>query len=128
MSKSNYLENALVDWIKGTTFPAAPASVFASLHTADPGDTGASEHGATAAYARTAITFGADTDGVMSNSAAVEFPQATSNYSAQITHFGVWDASSAGNFLGGAALTTARTIATDDIPRFAIGALTWTET
>lgn len=124
-SKSDYLEAEIYDWLKAGAFPSAPANVYVSLHTADPGDTGASEHGATAGYTRKIIGFSGS--GPISNAANVEFAQATVNYSAAITHFGVWDALSSGNFLGGSALTTSRTISTGDIPRFATGALTWTE-
>lgn len=125
LSKGNYLEDQLMNWLRGTTFPAAPANVYASLHTADPGETGASEHGATAGYTRKIIGFGAGNPA--SNAAIVEYAQASTNYSAAITHFGVWDALSGGNFLGGSILTNSRTISTGDIPRWAAGALTWTE-
>lgn len=125
LSKSDYLETKIMDWLRGTNMPAAPASIYWSLHTANPGDTGASEHGATAGYTRVAGALGAGNPA--SNAAAIEYPQATANYSAQITHFGCWDAASGGNFLGGAALTTARTISTGDIPRWAAGALVWQE-
>lgn len=125
LTKSDYLETKLLDWLRGTNMPTAPVALYWSLHTANPGDTGASEHGATAAYVRTAGALGAGNPA--SNAAAIEFPQASANYSAQITHFGCWDAASGGNFLGGSALTTARTISNGDIPRFAAGALTWTE-
>jgi hypothetical protein len=132
MPKSTYFRQAVLDWLMSTAFPTDPATPYVSLHTADPGLTGASEHGATAAYARVAATpttVMTRSVNVWSNTAAtIEFPQATANYSAQITHFGIWDAATSGNFLGGAALTTARTITTGDIPRFATSALTWTET
>lgn len=127
MSKGDYLETALLNWVRGTAMPAPPAAVHVSLHTADPGETGANEHGATAGYARRPVTF-TDPPSPISNSAVVEFPQATADYSAPITHFGVWDAATAGNFFGGGALTSSRTIRNGDIPRFAVGALTWDET
>lgn len=127
LSKSDYLETKLLDWLRGTNMPAAPANIYWSLHTGNPGETGANEHGATAAYARTAGALGAGNPAA--NVAAIEYPQASANYSAQITHFGCWDAAGAGagNFLGGGTLTTPRTISTGDIPRFAAGALTWAE-
>lgn len=127
MSKSNYLEDALLNWIRGTAFPAAPGAVYVSLHTADPGETGTSEHGATAAYTRVAAAFGAPSNGVIANSAIVDFPQATVNYSAPITHFGLWTGQSGGNFLGGSSLGAPRTITAGATPRFGPGTLTWTE-
>jgi hypothetical protein len=121
---SDYLENAVINWLRGTAMPAAPGTLYVSLHTADPGETGASEHGATAAYARTAATLSAPPSPV-SNTANVEFPTATANYSAAITHVGLWDAASGGNFLGGGALSASRTINNGDTPRFATGTLTF---
>lgn len=125
LSKGDYLETKILDWLRGTNMPAAPAAIYWSLHTADPGETGASEHGATANYTRKAGALGAGNPAA--NAAAIEYNQATVDYSAPITHCGCWDAASGGNFLGGAALTAARTIRAGDIPRWAAGALTWTE-
>lgn len=121
---SDYLENAVLNWLRGTAMPTAPATIYVSLHTADPGDTGASEHGATAAYARKAITLSAPPSPV-SNTVAVDFNEATANYSAAITYAGLWDALTTGNFLGGGALGASRTITTGITPRFPIGTLTF---
>lgn len=125
MSKSDYLETQLLNWLRGTTFPAAPATIYVSLHTGDPGETGANEHGATASYSRKAIVLGAGNPA--SNASAVDFNTATADYSAPITHGGIWDAASGGNFLGGGALPASRTIRSGDIPRVPAGAATWTE-
>lgn len=125
MSKSDTLETNLLNWLRGTAFPTAPTQLYVSLHTADPGETGANEHGATAGYARQPFALG--TGNPASNTANVEFPQATANYSAPITHFGIWSAATAGTYYGGSALSSSVTITTGQIPRFAAGALTWTE-
>lgn len=72
-----------------------------SLHTADPGTTGASEaSGGSPAYARkqTTWTDGAD-DGVI-NGSEVTFDAPAGTY----THYGVRSASTAGTFIGGGAL------------------------
>lgn len=122
---SDYLENAIINWLRGTAMPAAPGTIYVSLHTGDPGEAGASEHGATAAYARVPIVLTAPPSPV-SNTAAVEFPAASANYSAPITHAGLWSALTGGNFLGGGALGTARTITTGITPRFVAGVLTFT--
>ena len=129
MPKSSYLRDALLNWVRNNASMPAPTGRYVSLHTADPGLTGANEHGATAGYGRTAVEFGAPAGGVVANTAVDEHPQASANYSAPITHFGVWDAAGvgAGNFLAGAVLTTPRTFVASDIPRWPIGALTWTE-
>ena len=76
-------------------------AAFMSLHTADPGATGASEvTGGAPAYARVAITWTAGaTDGVSTGTLAGPFnvPAGTT-----ITHVGLWD--SAGNYLDKAVL------------------------
>ena len=53
----------------------------------------------------------------------IAFPQATADWT-QATHFGLWDAASAGNFLGGAALDTAKTVLSGDTAEFASQAIT----
>ncbi len=68
---------------------------FVSLHTADPGTTGASEASG-APYARKALTFPAASTGqVVSAEATVDVPAGT------FTHFGTWSAATAGTFRGG---------------------------
>ncbi|OLT24423.1 hypothetical protein BJF79_13860 [Actinomadura sp. CNU-125] len=76
---------------------------YASLHTADPGSTGASEvTGGSPAYARQAITWNAASAGNLDSSNAPNFdvPSGTT-----ITHWGVWSASSGGTFLFGGSLS-----------------------
>lgn len=75
----------------------AGKATYASLHTADPAGTGASEvTGGSPAYARQAVTWNAGgTDGsYTSNSMTFDVPANTS-----ITHVGFWDAATAGNYL-----------------------------
>lgn len=70
----------------------ADTAAFMSLHTGDPGTTGANEY-AGSGYSRQALSFGAASAGVV-NAAAVSFPVAADT---TITHIGIWDGSS--NFL-----------------------------
>lgn len=104
-----------------TVLTALLAGRYVSLHTADPGNTGASEisTGGGSAYARQAAVFAQTGNNPRSakNNATVEFPVAATAWGT-ITHFGLWDAVAAGNFLGGAALTTSKAIAIDDVARF----------
>ncbi len=93
-----------------------------SLHTADPGDTGASEV-VGFAYTRElygAFSFTGGNPTVAANDAAIEYPIATGSWG-EVTHFGIWVG---GVFWGGKALTVAKTIGLDDILRFPIGSLT----
>lgn len=75
-----------------------------SLHTADPGTSGASEVvGGT--YARVATTWGSASASSMAGSAVViNVPASTT-----ITHWGVWTAGSGGTFLQGGVLPASET-------------------
>jgi hypothetical protein len=102
-------------------------SAYISLHTADPGDTGASEVSG-GSYARQGpVTFAnaGNNPTVASNTAIVIFPAATANWGT-ITHYGVRDAVTAGTFRGSGALTAAKTVNSGDTARFIAGALTIT--
>jgi hypothetical protein len=75
-------------------------ATHASLHTADPGTTGADEVTG-GSYARQAITWAAASAGSKTLTATVvmQIPPGTT-----ITHAGTWSAISAGTFRGGGAL------------------------
>lgn len=122
---STYLAGAILGWIKSTAFPSDPAAVYVSLHDGDPGDAGTAGTDVTTTVrvaGRVAVTFGTITAKAMSNSADVDFGAAAGG--ADVDHFGIWDASSAGNFLGGGELVTPRTILTSDPVKFPTGSLT----
>ena len=102
-------------------------TAYISLHSADPGDAGTSELSG-GAYARQgAVTFAnsGNNPTVASNSAIVTFPTASSSWGT-ITHFGIWDAVTAGNFRGSGALTATKAVNSGDTARFAVNALTIT--
>lgn len=115
---SNYLENALINATLRNTTYTSPSTVYAALFTTDPTDAGTGTEVSGGSYARKAITFGAPSNGASTNSAAVEFDQATGNWGT-ITHFGIYDASSSGNLLYHGALTSSKTIETGDVFKFA---------
>ena len=102
-------------------------TAYVSLHTADPGDTGANEVSG-GAYARQGpVTFAnaGNNPTVASNSAILTYPAATAAWGT-ITHFGNWSAATAGTFRGSGALTTAKSVNSGDTARFAANALTIT--
>lgn len=114
---------------KGETAVLTPLTTtcYVSLHTADPADTGTSEVTG-GSYARVGpVTFAnaGNNPTVASNSAILTFAAATANWGT-VTHFGTWDASSAGNFRGSGALSTPKAVNSGDTARFAAGALTIT--
>jgi hypothetical protein len=124
MSKfSNYMEQAICNWIKGTTFPSAPAAVYVGLFSSDPTDANSGTEVTTTirVAGRVAATFGTVTNGVMSNSALIDFGNAAG--SASITHFGLFDAASAGNLLVHGPVTGGGTANVGNPVSFASGAL-----
>ncbi|MHC2108979.1 phage tail fiber protein [Methylobacterium sp. CM6246] len=69
---------------------------FVSLHTADPGSTGASEMTGTG-YARTAVTWGASAAGAKQGVGAKQTVPAGKT----VAFLGMWTAATGGTFLGG---------------------------
>lgn len=144
MSMTNAAEAALldllflnVDWANigdaaGLQNSATAGSFFISLHTADPGEAGnqSTNEISYTGYARVAVarTAGGWTRSVstVSNTALVQFPQATGG-SAVATHFGIGtDSSGAGNLLLKGALNSSLSISNGIQPQFAAGAMTAT--
>lgn len=131
MSKmSDYLESALRAHIFRTASFTKPATLWVSLHTADPLDTGAGAEVSGGSYARVQRdpldanwSAASATDGLTDNVAVITFPAPSANWGT-VTHFGIWDASTAGNLICHGALTASRIINNGDAaPVFAAGAL-----
>jgi len=100
---------------------------YVSLHTGDPGNTGASEVSG-GAYARqpfgTIGTSGGDPT-TANNSAIITFPVATVSWGT-VGWFGFWTAASGGTFLGGNTVSTPKLVDVGDFARFVVNALTVT--
>lgn len=107
---SNYLEAKILDLTFNNTGWTNITDVRASLHTADPGETGANEFASSGAYARvTGVSFGVASGGAISNDADVVWAEATADWGTA-THLGLWN--QAGDFLWGGPLTASRSIVT----------------
>ena len=122
---SNYLENALINATLRNTSYTSPATVYLALYTSDPTDADAGTEVSGNAYVRQSITFGSPSNGVSTNSAAIEFPQATGSWGT-VAYVGIRDASTGGNLLFHTALDASKAIATGDVFRVAIGSLSVT--
>lgn len=122
---SNYLENALINATLRNTSFTSPATVYVGLYTTDPTDAGTGTEVSGGSYARVAVTFGAPSNGVSTNSSAVEFPQATASWGT-VTHIGILDALTTGNLLYHTPLDVSKAIDTGDIFKIAIGSLSVT--
>ena len=123
MSASDHLANELVDHLLGAAYTAP--SIYVSLHSGDPGTTGANELStAVGDYDRKLhSSWNAASSGDATNNGATTFTQATADW-ATATYFGAWDALTAGNFLAGGQLTTAKTVKNGDTAEFATQAIT----
>lgn len=122
---SNYLENALVNATLRNTAFTSPATVYLALYTTDPTDADTGTEVTGGSYARQSITFGAPSNGVSTNSVAIEYPQCTSTWGT-VTHIGIRDALTTGNLLYHTPLDVSKTISTGDIFKIAIGSLSVT--
>ena len=120
MSFSNTYETTVLQWTFTTDSVTRPTAWYLGLFTANPDEDGS---GATEisgnGYARKSVSFTASGN-LATNSAAVEFDVATGSWGT-ISHVAVFDASSGGNQIAYAALTTSKAIDTGDVLRFPAG-------
>jgi hypothetical protein len=95
-NKSAYLRSRLVKHALGDTSFTMPTNTYLALYTADPtvDDTGTEVTGGS--YARKLLSWGTEDNGILPTDAVADF---TDLPTATITHWGIRDASSAGNLL-----------------------------
>jgi hypothetical protein len=121
---STYLANKVLGWLDGSSMGSAPTDLYAAMFNGDPTDAGSGGTEVTTtidATGRKAITWGAPSGKIMSNSADVDF--GTADAGATVTHIAVFDASTSGNMIGSFALSPSRAVTTGDPVKFAIGDL-----
>jgi len=128
MTASNFLELEVLDHVLGGADYVRPATVYISLHTADPGETGANEVASAKGYAREPVTnnatnWPAAAAGSKSNGTVITMDTPIGAGWGLVTYFGIWDALSAGNNLFGGLLTVAKTINAGDLVQFGVGEL-----
>jgi hypothetical protein len=131
MSKSDYLENEILDHVLGGSDYTRPATVYVAIYTATPNDAGGGTEASGGSYARAAVTnnatnWPAASGGAKSNGTAITFPTPTAGWGT-VTSFGIFDASTGGNLLYYGNLSANKTIDISDTVSFAIGALDITE-
>ena len=119
---SNFLETALINATLRNTAYTSPTAVYVGLFTSDPTDADTGTEISGGSYARQAITFGAPSNGTSTNSAAVEFPQATADWGI-ISHVAIRDAVTSGNLLFHTALDASKTINNGDVFKITAGNL-----
>jgi hypothetical protein len=120
---SDYLENKLLDHVLRGTSYTSPTTVYVGLYTSDPGDDNSGTEVSGGSYARQELSVTTASDGIVTSSADVTFPQATGSWGT-ISHIGLLDAITAGNLLMHTPLTTSKAIDTGDIFKISSGSLT----
>ena len=123
MSFSNSTETLVLNWLLTAGSATRPTAWYLALFTSNPDEDGSGTEVTTVgtAYARQTAAFTVSGN-TASNSAAIEFPTATASYGT-VSHVGVYDASTGGNLIAYAALTTAKAIDTGDVLRVNLGEL-----
>lgn len=111
--------NSALDAIYRNTSYTGPATLFVQLHVGAPGAAGTSNVAGNTT--RKAITFGAASGGVSTSTSDENWTNVSTTET--YTHFSIWDASSAGNFIGSGTLT-ANPVTAGDTFDLAIGAVT----
>lgn len=117
---STFLANELMDHVYNAAYVPA-ATIYVGLSTANPTDDGSGlAEPSGNAYARQAITLGAAASRRVTLSATVTFPQATGAWGT-VTHWAIFDASTAGNMLAHGALNPAKSVVANNTPSLASG-------
>ena len=130
---SDYLEDALVDHIFANTDYSRPATIYVSLHTESAEDDGTGAEVSGGDYARLGIDTGASTEWTVEdepsgggrqakNTSELTFTEASADWGT-VSHFGLWDAASAGNLLFHGALPSSVEVASGSTAKIAAGAL-----
>ena len=121
---SDYLEDKVLDHVFGGNAYTAPTTLYVALYTVAPTDTGGGTEVSGGGYVRQTATFtvSGTNPTTASNTGAIEYPTATANYGT-VTSVGIFDASSSGNLLAYANLTTSKVVSTGDVFRFNAGDL-----
>ena len=103
---------------------SAPSTLYVALYTVAPTDTGGGTEVSGGGYTRktAAFTVSGTNPTQASNTAAIEYPTATANYGTVVA-VGIFDASSSGNLMAYANLTSSKVVSTGDVFRFNAGDL-----
>lgn len=130
-SKSNTLENAILDTVLGGPQRTIDATVWAALYTVAPTDAGGGTEVTGGSYARVSITnnatnWPAASGGSKSNGTAISFPQASGSWGTVVA-FALHNHATADQPLIWGDLTASKTVTSGDTAQFAIGGIVYTE-
>lgn len=94
--KSNYLKSKIVKHVKGEASYTMPTNLYLALYTSDPTVADAGTEVAGGSYSRKLISFAAESGGAAASNAVINF---TAMPTANVSHWGIRDASSGGNLM-----------------------------
>ena len=110
MSISNYAENKILEHTTGETAWTMPTNVYVKLHTGDPGEAATSN--AATETTRKQASFAAASSGSIATDTTLEWTNVAATET--ITHWSLWDASTAGNALWTGALSSSAAVTAGD--------------
>lgn len=121
---TNFGEDLVLDWLFTAGAATRPTSWHVSLYTVAPTESTGGTEVSGGSYARVATSFtvSGTAPTTASNTAAVEFAEASATWGTVVAA-GIMDAASGGNLIAYATLTTPKAIDTGDVLRFNAGAL-----
>lgn len=126
MAFTTYTDNKLIDHLLGSATYTKPSTLYVALFVGNPASGGTEISTSGSAYTRVTSTFTIASN-VATNTAAIEWATATSAWGT-IDWVAIYDASTSGNQLVTAALSSSKTIASGDVLRIPISSLSVTLT
>lgn len=120
---SSHARNLILSWLVTNGVAARPTAWFVSFHVGDPGLNGDNELlvGTDADYVRQAVAFDSPSGGQAPNTGALSWTAAAGASAHNVTHVGIWDAVSGGNFLIGGQLAVPEARAASVVTTIGIG-------
>ena len=121
---SDHAENLLLNFLMTTGTATRPTNWYLALFTAAPNDAGGGTECSGNGYSRQTVAWDAasGTGGTTSNSAPVTFTASGGNFG-NVTHIGIFDASTSGNLLWHGAMAAAKQVNSGDSIQFATGSI-----
>jgi hypothetical protein len=123
---SNYAEKKLIDHLFKVASYTPATNIYIGLHTADPTDAGNGAEVSGNNYSRVACNvWNAASNRASANTGDIVFPEASVSWGT-VTHFSLWDNSSAGNLLAHGQFGSSKVIGSGNVPTIAAGGITIT--
>ena len=121
---SDHAENLLLNFLMTTGTATRPTNWYLALFTAAPSDTGGGTECSGNGYSRQTVAWDAasGSGGTTSNSGTVTFTASGGNFG-NVTHIGIFDASTIGNLLWHGAMAAAKQVNSGDSIQFATGSI-----